>query len=201
MAKSDLKYESPVRLLLIGDYGVGKTSFLLRFSDNCFTELPMRSIGVDFKRKTIDIDGKSINLQIWDTAPAERFSMIAPCYYKGALGIILVYDCTDERSFDNIRKWNQEIEKYAIFNVSKVLIGNKYDLPEKIISAEQGQMLADELGIQFFETSTKDNINVTETFYYIVKDIKERKICSIVDFNRISLISTKKNDKKSKCCK
>lgn len=92
------------------------------------------------------------------------------------MGIILAYDCTDENSFANIRNWVQQIKLHATENVAKVLIGNKCDRPDKKISAEQGQALAQELGIQFFETSAKNNINVHETFYYIAKEIKDKRL-------------------------
>ncbi|OMJ75804.1 hypothetical protein SteCoe_24985 [Stentor coeruleus] len=200
MAKSASQCDYLIKLLIIGDSGVGKTCVLLRFSDNNFTASHLTTIGIDFKLKTIDIDGKSIKLQIWDTAGQERFRTITQTYYKGAMGIILAYDCTDENSFNNIRNWIQQIKMHASDNVSKVLIGNKCDRPDKKISAEQGRSLADELNIQFFETSAKTNINVMETFMYIARDIKERKIGSIVDSSRISVISTNKEDKDKKCC-
>lgn len=200
MAKSASQYDYLIKLLIIGDSGVGKTCVLLRFSDNNFTASHLTTIGIDFKLKTIDIDGKSVKLQIWDTAGQERFRTITQTYYKGAMGIILAYDCTDENSFNNIRNWIQQIKMHASDNVSKVLIGNKCDRPDKKISAEQGRSLADELGIQFFETSAKTNINVMETFLHIARDIKERKIGSVTDSSRISVISTKKEEKDKKCC-
>ena len=124
----------------------------------------------------MEIDGKTIKLQIWDTAGQERFRTITQTYYKGAMGIILAYDCTDENSFNNIRNWVQQIKMHASDNVSKVLIGNKCDRPDKKISTEQGEALANELGIKFFETSAKSNINVNETFKFIAKEIKDRRM-------------------------
>src|SRR5437870_1657260 len=96
-------YDLLIKLLLIGDSGVGKSCLLLRFSDNTFTPSFMTTIGIDFKIKTIDIDGKRIKLQIWDTAGQERFRTITMGYYRGAMGVMLVYDSTDEQSFQNIR--------------------------------------------------------------------------------------------------
>ncbi|GET01708.1 signal recognition particle subunit SRP68-like [Rhizophagus clarus] len=164
-------------LLLIGDSGVGKSCLLLRFSDDSFTPSFITTIGIDFKIRTIELDGKRIKLQIWDTAGQERFRTITTAYYRGAMGILLVYDVTDERSFKNIRNWFSNIEQHASEGVNKILIGNKCDWVEKkAITKEQGQALADEFGIKFLETSAKANINVEEAFFTLARDIKKRLI-------------------------
>ncbi|KAF9926622.1 GTP-binding protein, partial [Linnemannia zychae] len=127
--------------------------------------------------RTIELDGKRIKLQIWDTAGQERFRTITTVYYRGAMGILLVYDVTDERSFSNIRNWFSNIEQHASEGVNKILIGNKCDMPDKkVISKDQGQTLADEFGIKFLETSAKSNIGVEEAFFSIARDIKKRMI-------------------------
>uniref|UniRef100_A0A453FW00 Ras-related protein ARA-3 n=1 Tax=Aegilops tauschii subsp. strangulata TaxID=200361 RepID=A0A453FW00_AEGTS len=169
-ARARADYDYLIKLLLIGDSGVGKSCLLLRFSDGSFTTSFITTIGIDFKIRTIELDGKRIKLQIWDTAGQERFRTITTAYYRGAMGILLVYDVTDESSFNNIRNWIRNIEQHASDNVNKILIGNKADMDE----SKRGQALADEYGIQFFETSAKTNLNVEQVFFSIARDIKQR---------------------------
>merc|ERR1712224_266608 len=168
-------YDFLIKLLLIGDSGVGKSCLLLRFSEDSFTTSFITTIGIDFKIKTIELDGKRIKLQIWDTAGQERFRTITTAYYRGAMGILLVYDVTDENSFQNIRNWVRNIEQHAADNVDKILIGNKCDMKDqKVVDKSRGQELANHYNIRFFETSAKSDINVKDAFYAISKDIKKR---------------------------
>ncbi|CAG7879804.1 unnamed protein product [Brassica rapa] len=175
-ARGRADYDYLIKLLLIGDSGVGKSCLLLRFSDGSFTTSFITTIGIDFKIRTIELDGKRIKLQIWDTAGQERFRTITTAYYRGAMGILLVYDVTDESSFNNIRNWIRNIEQHASDNVNKILVGNKADMDEskRAVPTSKGQALADEYGIKFFETSAKTNLNVEEVFFSIAKDIKQR---------------------------
>mmetsp|Transcript_6346 Transcript_6346/g.10568 ORF Transcript_6346/g.10568 Transcript_6346/m.10568 type:complete len:213 (+) Transcript_6346:83-721(+) len=170
-------YDYLIKLLLIGDSGVGKSCLLLRFSDDSFTPSFITTIGIDFKIRTIELDGRRIKLQIWDTAGQERFRTITTAYYRGAMGILLVYDVTDEKSFGNIRNWIRNIEQHATESVNKMLIGNKCDMVDKkVIETERGQQLADEYSIKFMETSAKNSINVDQAFITLAQDIKKRLI-------------------------
>ncbi|KAK4579083.1 hypothetical protein RGQ29_028953 [Quercus rubra] len=175
-AKARADYDYLIKLLLIGDSGVGKSCLLLRFSDGSFTTSFITTIGIDFKIRTVELDGKRIKLQIWDTAGQERFRTITTAYYRGAMGILLVYDVTDESSFNNIKNWICNIEQHASDNVNKILVGNKADMDEskRAVPTSKGQALADEYGIKFFETSAKTNMNVEEVFFSIARDIKRR---------------------------
>merc|ERR1712100_792056 len=138
------EYDYLFKLLLIGDSGVGKSCLLLRFADDTYTDSYISTIGVDFKIRTIELDGKTIKLQIWDTAGQERFRTITSSYYRGAHGIIVVFDVTDQESFENVKHWLQEIDKYANEGVMKLLVGNKSDLQsKKVVSYDEAKELAD----------------------------------------------------------
>ena len=112
-----------------------------------------------------------MKLQVWDTAGQERFRTITQTYYKGAMGIILVYDCTEEATFNNIQNWLKQIETHASSGVAKVLVANKTDLPNRVISTERGQALAQDYGLKFFETSAKTGSNINEMFFQVADQI------------------------------
>ncbi|WCJ36414.1 hypothetical protein M5689_017616 [Euphorbia peplus] len=169
------EYDYLFKLLLIGDSGVGKSCLLLRFADDSYLDSYISTIGVDFKIRTVEQDGKTIKLQIWDTAGQERFRTITSSYYRGAHGIIIVYDVTDQESFNNVKQWLNEIDRYASENVNKLLVGNKSDLTaNKVVSYETAKAFADEIGIPFMETSAKNASNVEQAFMAMAADIKNR---------------------------
>lgn len=195
-------YDYLIKLLMIGDSGVGKSCLLLRFSDESFTTSFITTIGIDFKIKTIELDGKRIKLQIWDTAGQERFRTITTAYYRGAMGILLVYDVTDEQSFLNIRNWIRNIEQHAAESVNKILIGNKCDMTEdKLIEATRGKNLAEEYNVKFFETSAKTGQNVSDAFISIARDIKTRLMDNPTTPTQENVSLDQKHGAKAKCCK
>jgi|UniRef100_A0A7S4C9R9 Ras-related protein Rab-1A len=169
------EYDFLFKLLLIGDSGVGKSCLLLRFADDTYTESYISTIGVDFKIRTIELEGKTIKLQIWDTAGQERFRTITSSYYRGAHGIIVVYDVTDMESFNNVKTWLSEIDKYATDKVNKLLVGNKCDLVvKKVVDFQTAKDFADQLEIPFLETSAKNATNVEQAFMTMSAEIKKR---------------------------
>jgi len=173
MAKKS--YDLLFKLLLIGDSGVGKTCILFRFSDDAFNTTFISTIGIDFKIKTIELQGKKIKLQIWDTAGQERFHTITTSYYRGAMGIMLVYDITNSKSFDNIAKWLRNIDEHANKDVEKMILGNKCDMEDKrVIEKKMGENIAKEHGIKFLETSAKANINIEQAFLDLASAILEK---------------------------
>ncbi|KAJ3708719.1 hypothetical protein LUZ61_012424 [Rhynchospora tenuis] len=169
------EYDYLFKLLLIGDSSVGKSCLLLRFADDSYVDSYISTIGVDFKIRTVDLDGKTVKLQIWDTAGQERFRTITSSYYRGAHGIIIVYDVTEAESYNNVKQWLNEIDRYASDNVCKLLVGNKCDLVDsKVVATETAQAFADSLGIPFLETSAKESINVEKAFLTMSAEIKRR---------------------------
>uniref|UniRef100_A0A6B2LM59 Uncharacterized protein n=1 Tax=Arcella intermedia TaxID=1963864 RepID=A0A6B2LM59_9EUKA len=145
-----------------------------RFEDDTFSESFQSTIGVDFKIKTLEVDGITINLQIWDTAGQERFKTLTSSYYRGAHGYIVVYDVTSQESFGSVHKWLQEIENYTHGHTHPVLlVGNKCDKEsEREVTTKEGQELAETLDIRFIETSAKQSTNVIEAFTKMAATIK-----------------------------
>ena len=171
------EYDYLFKLLLIGDSGVGKSCLLLRFADNSYTDTYISTIGVDFKIRTIDMSGKTIKLQIWDTAGQERFRTITSSYYRGAHGIIIVYDITDRQTFQNVQLWTQEIERYACEHVNKLVVGNKCDLEEKrAVPTEEAKAYSEKIGAPFLETSAKNATQVEQAFLTLATCIKNRMV-------------------------
>ena len=168
------KYDYLFGILLIGDSNAGKWEFLLKFTNDSFTSNHLITIGVDFRVKIIDYKNKLIKLQIWDTAAEERFRTIAKTYYKEKHGIILMYNVTDKYSFLNLRNWIKGIQ-YNNPSIKLVLVGNKCDEPNRVVSEEEGKKMAAEFNIGFFETSLKTNKNINEVFNYLVGEILKEK--------------------------
>ena len=206
-SKGSEEYEFIFKVLLLGNSNVGKSSLFLRFVDDIWNDTFVPTIGVDFKIKTFDIDEKKIKMQIWDTAGQERFKNIIASYYRGAHGILLIYDVTDKDSFKNLSNWLIEIEKNASKNVLKVLIGNKNDLEDKrVITYNQGKEFADTYGLKFIETSAKKNLNVNEAFETLGRELmkasEDKQITKQKDTKKISVAKAQDLtvEKKGGCC-
>ena len=151
--------------ILFTNIAVGKSCILLQFTDNKFRHQHELTIGVEFGAKTIEINGKTIKIQIWDTAGQEAFQAITRTYYKGAIGALLVYDITRRETFTHVTKWLDDVRTNSSKNVTVILIGNKKDLEDKRqVSYEEGEAFAKENGLMFLETSAKTAYNVVESF-------------------------------------
>ena len=166
-----------LKLLLIGDSGVGKTSLLTRFADGTFQPIGIPTIGVDFKIQEVTVDGLIFKLQIWDTAGQERFRNITTTYYRGCHGVLLCFDVTKRESFENLDMWLTELQRHAPPDVVIILVGNKCDLVEgRKVSTEEGQQYADKIGATFVETSAKTNHKVEEAMVSLTKEFKKKML-------------------------
>jgi len=175
-ASAPRDYDYLFKLVLIGDSGVGKSCLLLRFADDNFTDSYISTIGVDFRFRTIPIEGKTVKLQIWDTAGQERFRTITSAYYRGADGIIMVYDVTNAESFDHVEEWLSEVDRYASKDTVKLLVGNKADLTdEKQVPEETAMRFAEKIDINFLETSAKTATNVDTAFLTMARELIKTK--------------------------
>ncbi|KAI2665944.1 Ras-related protein Rab-3D [Labeo rohita] len=162
---ADQNFDYMFKLLIIGNSSVGKTSFLFRYADNSFTSAFVSTVGIDFKVKTVFRNNKRIKLQIWDTAGQERYRTITTAYYRGAMGFLLMYDITNQDSFNAVQDWATQIKTYSWDNAQVILVANKCDLEDdRLVPTEDGQRLAHEL----------DNINVKQVFECLVDVICEK---------------------------
>uniref|UniRef100_A0A131Y8A9 small monomeric GTPase n=1 Tax=Ixodes ricinus TaxID=34613 RepID=A0A131Y8A9_IXORI len=162
-----------LKILIIGESNVGKSSLLLRFTDDVFDPSLAATIGVDFKVKTVTVDGNKAKLAIWDTAGSERFRTLTPSYYRGAQGAILVYDVSNHNTFLKLDHWLAELETYCTrSNVVKMLVGNKIDRHEsRVVSKEQGMNYARKHSMLFIEASAKTRDGVQCAFEELVEKI------------------------------
>ena len=168
-------YDHLFKIIIIGNHAVGKTCILNQFCHNEFDPLTKSTHGIDFKIRTIELDGEKFKLQIWDTTGSEQYLSITTPYYHGAMGIILVYDVTNEKSFENVRKWIQRIELNSSTSVETIILGNKCEMKEKRkVSKEKGEELAVEYGMKFMEIDAKSSINIEEAFFTLVCDIRSK---------------------------
>jgi small GTP-binding protein len=164
-----------VKLVMVGDSGVGKTCLLLRFADDAFTPSFITTVGIDFKIRTVVIEGRRLKLQVWDTAGQERFRTITSAYYRNAMGVIIAYSVTDALSFAAANDWYAEVRAVS-HDSDLMLVGTKCDATEgeRAVKPEAGKAWALEHGAYFLETSAKDNVNVDACFVRLARMVKKR---------------------------
>ena len=188
-----------LKIMILGDSMVGKTSLINRYVNDKFGERYLCTIGIDFQEKIISKNGKEVKLQIWDTAGQERYKNVTKSYFQASNGFIIAYDINCKESFNQVKYWIEQIKNMSDEKTKFILVGTKCDLDTREIEEEKGLNLAKKFGIKFFETSAKLNINVNETFNSLVDDIllnyKETRRRSLM----ISSKKMKKQEKKN-CC-
>jgi len=192
------------KILLLGNQEVGKTSFIIRFTDDKFNEGPLSTIGVDIKCKKIKRKDKNILIKIFDTAGEERFRSISKNYFASADGILILYDISNDESFKSIKGWIENIkENVNLSEIGLIIVGNKCDIPEneKVINDLMVKDLEKNLNVKIIEASAKSNINVTEIFMLIVDKILDLKFSGKNGprTDSVMLHNSKKNNNKHTC--
>ncbi|XP_057437157.1 ras-related protein RABA5c-like [Lotus japonicus] len=201
------------KIVLIGDSAVGKSNLLSRFARNEFDSNSKATIGVEFQTQMVEIDGKEVKAQIWDTAGQERFRAVTSAYYRGAVGALVVYDITRRGTFENIKRWIEELDTQNDSTIARMLVGNKCDLENiREVSIEEGKSFAEAEGLFFMETSALDSTNVQTAFEIVIREIYNnisRKVLNSDSYkaeltvNRVSLVNgagSKKNPLSFSCC-
>jgi small GTP-binding protein len=190
-----MEEDSIIRLILVGDSGVGKSSIMFSYCEENFSDNFISTIGVDFRVKNAEIDNRTIKLYIWDTAGQERFRCISKSYFRNANVILLTFDLTNIYSFYNLEKWMDDIEVYSEYNPTVLLVGNKCE-NYRAIPKSKIEDFVNKYSLEYFEVSAKNNINIEELF--------QRAI--IHGYNRIKNSTSTNTEPKSvhsnqkKCC-
>lgn len=174
IAKPAKNYDQLFKLVLVGDYDVGKQELIKRFVDGYFQGKYVTNVAVDLRVKTIEVDGKRIKLQLWDTVGNERFRSLTSAYFRGAHGVLLVYDVSSAKSFGSVSEWHRLVVQYGSPDVNKVIVANRCHQEVREVSKLSGEELARDLGYAYFEVSAQTGQNVLEVFSTIAADIKLR---------------------------
>ena len=199
------------KIIIIGDMSSGKTNILLRYISNKFEAHSQPTVGVEMAGKDLKINEDIVKAQIWDTAGQEKYDSLITSYYKGAKGVLIVYDITQKSTFDKIESYMNKLKEYNDKNISVILVGNKCDLEDnREVLKEDGEELAKKLNIQFMEVSAKTGENIEKLFQTLIEEVYEnynkefKSFASIEIMNNQNINLKNNNDglpKKKKCCK
>ena len=212
MSDNEESYDILLKLVMIGDSGVGKTNILSRYINNEFSSITKATVGVEFFSTIIKKNNKLIKLQIWDTAGQERYKSITSAYYKGAKGAFVVYDITKMKTFKNLDKWIAELKANGNEDIYIILIGNKLDLEKnREVMTNDVKRKAEELKVGYFETSALDGSNIEHAFDVIVEEMSKKipvediNVKKVINNNKVINIDVNKKDDKNKkgifgCC-
>ena len=196
-----MNYDDKCQLLIIGNSIVGKTSILTKYTSKAYTESYVATVGLDFFTKDESIDGKTIRIKIWDTAGQERYKAITKCFFQRAQGIIIVFDVTNKRSFDDLKMWIDSIKSQSkltedLENMPIIIIGNKIDIPKRVIDKETALNFAKEQNLEYYETSAKTGEGIDSA----IKDLVKKVMVYISKKNGRDNLKLIENSQKRKCC-
>ncbi|KAG5177675.1 Rab8D, rab family GTPase [Tribonema minus] len=194
-----------IRVLMIGESSVGKTSLVLRYDKRGFNAKFTTTIGVDYSDRMLTVDARAVKLQIWDTAGQERFHSLTTSFFKRAEGFALVFDVSDRRSFDAVARWMGDIREQGKADSDVVLVGNKCDVKERAVAKGEAEKLAKHFAVPYFEASAKDNVNVDVIFETLASSVKRRLDAKAADEAKkasetVTLGTAAEPKKKSACC-
>ncbi|WKX94478.1 hypothetical protein Q1695_011614 [Nippostrongylus brasiliensis] len=197
------------KVVLLGEGAVGKSSLLMRYVENKFSPRHISTIQASFQTKQLEVDGCHVTLNIWDTAGQEKYHALGPIYYRGSQGALLIYDITDQRSFDRAKIWLKELQRALGDTAVLMIIGNKFDLERnRTVNLEEAQEYANSMGAMYEETSAKENIGIENAFERLCKamivlarDSSRNRINGVVRGRRIELVDDEPVRSRNKCCK
>ena len=208
VTSGDVREDYKLKVVIVGDSGVGKSNLIKRFTTNEFLANSKATVGVEFLSKSYKINDKIFKIEMWDTAGQERYKSITSAYYKGAKGALVVYDTTSAQSFENVDKWYNEIKEKTGKDIKLILIGNKIDLAEqKVVNTDEALAKAKTWGIPLMETSAKSAVNVKEAFHDLLKEmylemnknLQNVENKNLENNNGVQLDVSEKKEKK-RCC-
>ena len=208
VTSGDVREDYKLKVVIVGDSGVGKSNLIKRFTTNEFLANSKATVGVEFLSKSYKINDKIFKIEMWDTAGQERYKSITSAYYKGAKGALVVYDTTSAQSFENVDKWYNEIKEKTGKDIKLILIGNKIDLAEqKVVNTDEALAKAKTWGIPLMETSAKSAVNVKEAFHDLLKEmylemnknLQNAENKNLENNNGVQLDVNEKKEKK-RCC-
>lgn len=208
VTSGDVREDYKLKVVIVGDSGVGKSNLIKRFTTNEFLANSKATVGVEFLSKSYKINDKIFKIEMWDTAGQERYKSITSAYYKGAKGALVVYDTTSAQSFENVDKWYNEIKEKTGKDIKLILIGNKIDLSEqKVVNTDEALAKAKTWGIPLMETSAKSAVNVKEAFHDLLKEmylemnknLQNVENKNLENNNGVQLDVNEKKEKK-RCC-
>ncbi|PAV88557.1 hypothetical protein WR25_21846 [Diploscapter pachys] len=160
------------KVILLGQGAVGKSSLLLRYVENKFSLRHISTIQASFQSKTIEVDGRQVELSIWDTAGQEKYHALGPIYYRGSQGALLLFDITDSRSFEKVKTWVKELQRVLGDSCALMIVGNKLDLEkERTVTEQEARSYAETVNAQYMETSAKENLGISQVFDRLAEEM------------------------------